>query len=192
MSVTGIQTPQLQQFVAGMNTRITVASQGGLLKGVNPDVVFGVSANDAIREIRWHSQQHEMVAAKSLRIEFPVQPVGFANRYLHIGVRDNKPETFRLLVTYPAQGKLTQDALFWAAQRDIINNNNFVDMLGAQGDKDQFNVGNPLTVYPGGLLTLESKVMQVTDTVDLTVIWEIIAAPLGACAQLIETVVTEF
>ncbi len=192
MSLEGPQTPQLQQLIAGLNTRVTVASQDGLIQGVNPDLVFGIGANDAIREIRWHSQQHVMAGALSLRIEFPRQPVGFANRYFHIGVRDNKPETFRLLLTYPAGDVLTQDALFWAANRDIINNNNFVDMLGAQGDKDQFNVGNPLTVYPGGLLTLESQVMQATDTVDLTVVWEIVAAPLGACPQLIDTVVTEF
>jgi len=187
--------PEVQQLIAGMNTRLTVASQDGALQNINPSLQLIVQANDAIREMRWFRMEHVMVALKIFDAEFAEVPVGEIHRYHQIMFESSSGDQREAVVEvlYPAQGELGAGVSIIAARKQTGVGAMAIDLLGNPGTNDgEYSIGRPLDVFPGGILSvITTNTIPAAAVVTLGLLWEIGAAPLSREAEALTPTITE-
>jgi len=183
--------PNFQETVASMNDRVGVATAGGGIKAISDTLQVVVGANDAIREVRWTSFEHDMIATANFVATFPPVPQGEAHKYLHVGTLTPPPtEGWDVFVLYPTAGILPIEAVMHVAQQTALQ-----PSLLAKLDADDGPFGHesqPLIVYPAGRLRIRTTSdIAIGSKVNIFLVWEILAAPVRTAAQLITPVITE-
>jgi len=188
------QPPNLQQVVQGISNVVQPAARVPVAQGIDAVIAFTIPVDQIVRRIFWSFDEFEMTGANTrMSWLWPQVPQDETRRYLHVWVDEPRVKpTFLLSILYPSQGVIAETVGgIIAIATGSVDDGDFLSP-GTDTDKKVYP-GLPVDVFPSGRLKgIVNQDLAAGDTIKILTVWERLAPPNTARAELDPLTFVEF
>jgi len=186
--------PELQEVAQAINNVVAPKARVPVVDEVVPTLAFTISIDQVLRRIFWSFDKFQMTGANT-RVSWlwPVVPQSETRRYLHVWVDEPRvtPPVF-LSILYPQQGVILETVGGVIAIATAKNDDGDFLSPGTDTDKKVYP-GLPVDVFPNGRLKgIVNQDLASGDTIKILTVWERLAPPNTARAELDPLTFVEF
>ncbi len=186
--------PELQEVAQAINNVVAPKARVPIVAEVVPTLAFTISIDQVLRRIFWSFDEFLMTGANTRASWlWPQVPQSETRRYLHVWVDEPrvKPTTF-LSILYPSQGVIAETVGGVIAIATAANDDGDFLSPGTDTDKKVYP-GLPVDVFPAGRLKgIVNQDLAAGDTIKVLTVWERLAPPNTARAELDPLTFVEF